>query len=489
MSLAVMTSALMSALLLSAAPISVTVEPLGFSVRSDGEQVTVTRVKPGSVAAKAGLTPGMRIERIDEPRRKFSHGPIAQLNQEDLHDALVPPWDEPLVLQVMAGKKRQSKRLTRTDPRPAEEFPVVPLPPEQFDRLTYVQQARYSALLVSVMSRPPPLTLEQQSTAYVTQGALKAVAGGGFTPSWVYVRATLDARCQGSLEKVVLSGDAPGLPRTLPSQPGALLHEAHVTLDLPLWSPDAVTRACASRSSSLEVRLRGDVFCEGAPVQQRDLPVTLAVRCEQPLPPDMEDARNLLALPGQRRATGDTSPLQQLEVGAPGKLELGARLSGVIPLPSEATVVELDAQGEVARRLLTARVQEKEPEQRFHFVLDTKEPRTARLALALKFPDGSVQLSLPVDVTVVTAEVVAEQLRRRKVAREKQESFERKLRDAWKWKWGAPCDDPPSLVAWLKDQPEVEWASGTGTHFSGFYEVRYKVRGAPEPAKINCDKY
>jgi hypothetical protein len=203
----------------------------------------------------------------------------------------------------------------------------------------------------------------------------------------------------------------------------------------------------------------------------------------------MEDVRNLLALPGQRRATGDTSPLQQLEVGAPGTLELGARLSDVIPVPSEATVVELGAQGEVARRLLTARVREKESEQRFQFVLDTKEPRTARLALELRFPDGSVQLSLPVDVTVVTAEVVAEQLRQRKVAREKQESFERKLHDAWKWKWSDPCDDPPKLVAWLKDQPEVERASGTGANFSGFYEISYKVRGAPAPAMIKCHRY
>ena len=77
MSLAVMTSALTSAWLLTAAPISATIEPLGFSVRSDGEKVTVTRVKRGSVAADAGLEPGMRIEQIDAPQRRFARGPIA----------------------------------------------------------------------------------------------------------------------------------------------------------------------------------------------------------------------------------------------------------------------------------------------------------------------------------------------------------------------------------------------------------------------------
>ncbi|WAM28601.1 PDZ domain-containing protein [Myxococcus sp. NMCA1] len=102
MFLAFMTSALTSAWLLTAAPVFVTVEPLGFTVRSDGEKVTVTRVKRGSVAARVGLEPGMRIERIDAPRRRFARGPIAKLSQVDLHDALIPTWDEPLLLQVWA---------------------------------------------------------------------------------------------------------------------------------------------------------------------------------------------------------------------------------------------------------------------------------------------------------------------------------------------------------------------------------------------------
>ncbi|CAM4511159.1 hypothetical protein MYXA107069_23495 [Myxococcus xanthus] len=50
----------------------------------------VTRIKRRSVAARVGIEPGMRIERIDAPRRRFARGPIAERSRVDLHDALIP---------------------------------------------------------------------------------------------------------------------------------------------------------------------------------------------------------------------------------------------------------------------------------------------------------------------------------------------------------------------------------------------------------------
>lgn len=484
MSLAFMTSALTSAWLLTAAPASVTVEPLGFTIRSDGEKVTVTRVKRGSVAARVGLEPGMRIERIVEPRRWFARGPIAELSRADLHDALIPTWDEPLILWVLVDTQVLPVTLARTDPRPAEEFPVVPLPKEQVDRLTELQQTQYGMRLWMLARPPPPkpeLKLEQETTAYVVAGALKAMTGGGFTPARVYARATLTARCSRTLEKVVLSGDAHGLPLTL-SPSASTQRSENFTVDLPLWAPSAVTRACASTSPpTMEVRLRGALHCKDAPVDTRDFTAALSVVCMPPEPYRAKDPRNQLALAGQSRLDDDTSPIKQFEVGEDGSLELEARPAEVIPMPSDVALVELDAKGGVTRKLQEAKVQEKEREQRFQIAIDTKAPRIVRLALELGFPDGSTLRSHPVDVRIVTKAEVAEQRRQVRAARAKLEAFERKFFDAFR----DPCADLSATMAWLQGQPEIEWASSEkdGHSFS------YGVKGSLAPLLFSCHRY
>ncbi|WP_163781921.1 PDZ domain-containing protein [Myxococcus vastator] len=487
MFLAVMTSALTSAWLLTAAPMaitgSVTVEPLGFTVQADGEQVTVTRVERGSVAARAGLEPGMRIERITAPVRRFASGPITTLSLVDLHDALIPTWDEPLQLQVWADKRFLRVELARTDPRPAEEFPVIPLPKEQVARLTPRQQAQYHMRLLMNARPPPPrpeLTLAQETTAYVVAGALKAMTGGGFTPARVYARATLTATCPGPLEKVVLGGAARGLPQTLLPSDSAR-GGSKFTVDLPLWAPAAVRRACASTSPPLKVQLRGALHCKGAPVETRDFTATLAVVCNQPTPYMAKDPRNQLALAGQSRSEDDTWPIKQFEVGENGSLELGARPSEVIPMPSKVALVELDAKGGVARRLQKAKVQETEREQRFQVAIDTKAPRTVRLALELGFPDGSTLRSHPVDVKIVTKEEVAEQDREASESYAKWKAFERKFFDAFR----DPCANLPATVTWLQAQPEIKWATSDkhGDSFS------YEVKGALAPLLFSCHRH
>ncbi|MCP3144128.1 PDZ domain-containing protein [Pyxidicoccus xibeiensis] len=478
MFLAVMTSAL-----LAATPFSVTIEPLGFSARSDGEQVTVEKVKKGSVAAKVGLAPGMRIERINSPMRLFARKPITELNETDLHDALMPAWEEPLWLTVRVGEKQAEMQLARKDRPPAEEFPVIPLPPEQLLRLTPRQHARYMARLGSYYnsdSEPQPkpaLRLEQGATAHVVGGKLKEVDGGGATPAWVYARATLDANCQRTLEKVVLRGTTPGLPRTFTRKPGFAEYNARFEVDLPLWKPAAVTRACTSKTSSLTVPLVADMYCKGVPVQKTKLTATLAVECKQEPAPGDEDLRGDFSLLVLERP-GDTLRPGQLAVGAKGNVELRVYLGNVIPRPSEATLVELDAKGKVSRRFGKEKVPEDESsDQTFQVELDTKEPRTVRLALEVRFPDGSVVLGPPEEVEVVTPEQVAEERRQIEEAHERMQSFQRKLLDARK----DPCEKIEATVAWLKAQPEIEWASGDGSH-----SFSYQVKGALAPLIFSC---
>lgn len=480
MVLAVMMSALASALL-SATPVPVSIEPLGFSVQSDGEQVTVTVVKKGSVAAKAGLKRGMRIERIDMPQRPFARGPIGKLNETDLHDALIPTWDEPLRVRVREGEEQRFLVLARKDRPPASEFPVIPLHAEQLQRLTYIQQARYFAHLASYRpareqepKRKPELKLEHEATARVVGGKLKRLEGGGFTPAWVYVRATLDASCERPLEKVVLRGTTPGMPRTFTRSPGSPESYARFAVDLPLWKPAAVARVCASKVSSLEVKLRGELYCKGVPVRKTALTVKLAVACEQASEED--DFPEKFSLRVLDRP-GATLPANQLVVGSHGAIELYAYLGNLTPRPSEVSLVELDARGEVSRRLVHRKVTAEEREPKFPIELDTKEPRIVLLALEVKFPDGSVQVGAPEEVKLLTEEQIAEQRRSIEEAYARMQAFERKLGAAWK----DPCDKLEDTVAWLKDQPEIEWASGEGRH-----SFSYKVKGALAPLIFSC---
>ena len=477
MVLAVIMSALASALL-SATPVTVSIKPLGFSVESDGEQVTVTAVKKGSVAAKAGLTRGMRIERIDMPRRPFVRGPIGKLNETDLHDALMPTWDEPLQIQVRVGEERRFLVLARKDRPPAEEFPVIPLSAEQLQRLSYVQQARYMARLASYRPEAqskPELKLTHEATARVVGGKLKKLDGGGFTSAWVYVRATLDANCRRPLEKVVLRGPAPGLPRTFTRTPGAAPYNELFKVDLPLWKPSAVTRACASKATSLEVKLRGDMYCQGLPVQKTALTAKLAVACE-PASPAEEDASpesfslRVLDRPGSKL------PANQLVVGSNGAIELDAYLRNIIPRPSEVTLVEVNTRGKLVQRRVSRKLTE-ESDPTYPVQLDTTKPRTVLLALELKFPDGSVQFSAPETVEILTEEQLAEQHRSIEEAYERMKAFERKLKAAWK----DPCEKVEQTVAWLKDQPEIEWASGDGSH-----SFSYQVKGTLAPLLFLC---
>ncbi|RYZ44861.1 MAG: hypothetical protein EOO72_05260, partial [Myxococcaceae bacterium] len=158
--------------LLAAAPFTVAVEPVGFSVRSNGEEVVITQVVPGGPAAREGLKPGMQIQNLVSPLRPGSHGPLTNMNEADLRTSLTPTWEEPLIIVVGTLQKNAMFTLRRTDKPPRVEFPVIPLPPEQVRLLTVHQQLRYTTLLSRVERgepgpvQAPTLDIQQENTAW-----------------------------------------------------------------------------------------------------------------------------------------------------------------------------------------------------------------------------------------------------------------------------------------------------------------------------------
>lgn len=118
MFLASLLSVFAGAWMFAAAPFTVTMKSAGYSASSDGETVTVTRVEPKSVAAEAGLQPGMKVKSISMPARAFIKVPLAQLGAADLQDALTPQPGESLWLKVDPPPKGPPRSCSRAASQP-----------------------------------------------------------------------------------------------------------------------------------------------------------------------------------------------------------------------------------------------------------------------------------------------------------------------------------------------------------------------------------
>ncbi|MCY1039696.1 PDZ domain-containing protein [Corallococcus sp. bb12-1] len=476
MFLASLLSFFTGAWLLAAAPFTVTMKPAGYSARSDGETVTVSQVVKGGIADKAGLQTGMTLLRIDMPFRRFtSRTPLPQLTEDELLDALTPQPGELLQLGVASKDPRKkgpwTVLLQNQEPFPDNLFPVVPLPKERMDRLTLHQMNHYFARLAQAAEaekNKPTLEAEQEASAYVVKGRLEGMMGGGFTPLQAHARLILKANCHSPLEKVELSGGAGFQARTLRPDSAIQTYQRFV-VDLPLWSVRDVVQGCASPQPPFERGLNVSMSCQGKPVLKRDVAVKLTVHCEEALPGAVTYGRQVvhLAAPWEF-LVGDTTPLS-------------ARVSidKLIPRPAEATLVELDAAGKVLRR--HASLPTDAHDQEFKVTLDTKEARTARLAVEVRFADGSNWVSAPETREVLTQEQVDARIREVREARAKLDAFEKHFFE----KFDDPCKDLPATMEWLQAQTDLEYASAEkdGHSFS------YKVKGALAPLAFSCHSW
>ncbi|NNC05822.1 hypothetical protein HJC10_23560 [Corallococcus exiguus] len=468
MFLASLLSAFAGAWMFAAAPFTVTMKSAGYSARSDGETVTVTRVEPKSVAAEAGLQKGMKVTGITQPPRGFTRVPLPQLNATDLQDALTPQPAEALWLQVETKRGSDPLILKSREPLPDNPFPVVPLTAAQQERLTPFQASRYQERLVqSAMEamRRPRVEARQNTTAYVMKGKLSGIEGGGATPLWLHPSIELRHSCGDSLEKMELSSAAGNVNLTLRPEDA---HEAGGPVELapPLWPVQQVLH-CEGAPTSLQQTLHVKLACKGLPPAEHDFTVKLTVRCDD-LHSHPRPAQPPLVLgEPQDFLMGDKTPLQ-MKVFA----------HQLIPRPTEATLVELDAQGQVLRRLAPVPLGKnaREPGLPLQVTLDTTARRTARLALDVRFSDGSTWISEPLTREIRTPAQV-EELRREKVAAGARASaFLEELNDMF----DEPCDDLPTTMKWVLAHPAIESAHGGGR------KLYYKVKGGTDFSVFMC---
>ncbi|RKG62538.1 hypothetical protein D7X30_04430 [Corallococcus sp. AB011P] len=468
MFLASLLSAFAGAWMFAAAPFTVTMKSAGYSARSDGETVTVTRVEPKSVAAEAGLQKGMKVTGITQPPRGFTRVPLPQLDATDLQDALTPQPAETLWLQVETKRGSDQLILKSREPLPDNPFPVVPLTDAQQARLTPNQASRYQQRLVQFAveaMRRPQVEARQNTTAYVMKGKLSGIDGGGATPLWLHPSIELRHTCGDSLEKMELSSAAGNVNLTLRPE-DATQAGGPIQLAPPLWPMQQVLR-CEGAPTALQQTLHVKLACKGRPPAEHDFNVKLTVRCDdlhsQPGPAQpplvLEEPKDFLV--------GDTTPLQ-MKVFA----------HQLVPRPTEATLVELDAQGQVLRRLTPVPMGKNahEPGLPLQVTLDTTARRTARLALDVRFSDGSTWLSEPQTREIRTRAQV-EGLRREALETNARASaFLEELNDTF----SEPCDDVPTTMKWILAHPAIEAAH------TGFRKLHYKVKGSSHFSVFMC---
>ncbi|RKG92781.1 hypothetical protein D7V88_04800 [Corallococcus terminator] len=455
--------------MLAAVPFTVTVKSAGYSARSDGETVTVTQVVKKGSADKAGLKTGMTLLRISMPVRSFtSHTPLPLLNEADLLDALTPQPGEYLELRVASkGPKKKgpgSVLIQSREPVPDNPFPVMPLSKEQLERLSAQQMGLYFARLAQSTNEAmsgPVFRVSQKTTAYVAKERLEGVEGGGYTPLQVHPRLILELDCGGPLEKVELRGDAGFQARTLRPD-AANSTAARFVVDPPLWTSEDVVQGCASARTTHMRTLHGSLSCQGRPVMERDIPVTLTVSCDESIPQRVASARDLLSLEEPWDIlVGDTAPLN-----------VAVYLDRLIPRPTEVALVELDEGGKAVQRHATLELPQELQAQKLQVSLDTTRARTARLAVKVRFADGGIWMSEPQKRLIRSKEQVE--------ANAKLEPLAERLGEKFK----DPCADLAATNAWLNEQPDLIFASDDATQPYFFYSVA----GTHGTVKVACPR-
>ncbi|MHA7633807.1 hypothetical protein [Corallococcus sp. M7] len=470
MFLASLLSIFAGAWMFAAAPFTVTMKSAGYSARSDGETVTVTQVEPRSVAAEAGLQEGMQVKRIDMPARAFIKVPLAQLDATDLQDALTPQPGESLWLKVDPHPKGTTQVVLKSrEPLSANVFPNTPLTQAQQERLTPMQFAMYHARIQQAFleeQERPRFDARQGTTVYVMKGKLVGVEGGGATPLWLHPNIDLQVSCLTGVESVELVSTAKGVRRTLGPEDSRYPGTKTFDLTPALWPVPRVLQQCKGAPKPLEQSLRIKLTCKGKPPLERDVAMKLDVQCDVPAP-------------GRRQPLDLREPWDFM-VGDKTPLQVDVSAHHLIPRPTEATLVEVDAQGRVTRRLRPLPIGRNAHESslQVEVPLDTTVARTARLALEARYSDGSTWISEPQTREIRSQAQREADEREVMVAHAKLEAFQKRLAAQFK----DPCADLPATMKWMDAQSDLEYASAEedGHSFS------YKVKGALAPLIFIC---
>lgn len=441
-------------------------EVLGFAVEVKGDAVEVITVEPGSPAAKAGLVVGVQLARPSSPVYVFGRaGPFAQLNERDLRDWLTPSWGEPLIVRGTLEGKSRTYVMARTDPEPKVRFPEMPLSTAQLQRLSVMNQARYyqelNMFMASRMRAARPkeaaLSLSARPEVELTPQGVEANGQVAATPEWLYLEDRLSFSCERSpMRRIELVGPAP-VTKVAATTSDSALQGASVPVELPLWRVKDAQAACKEGRTSLpSVVLTGTLGCEGVPDVSVELSLPLTLRCAATAPQERYHLDGLRVRSPETVQVGDKAPTQ---------LEVWWR--ALRPTPTLVTVVELDARGAVSKRLSAAPPPRKDDEgdtTKLTVQLDTRKERDVQLALEVKFPDGTIDLSKAHRVRVITREREAAELKAFQAKLATQEEVLARLRATFP----KLCDQPDAAVAWLREQPGVDLATNHGGHNLSF---------------------
>lgn len=438
--------------LLALATSPLTIEPLGFTFERAGDEVVVTAVQPGSAAEKAKLSTGDVITRVSLPMRVGLRRPFSKLTDEELVLTLTPPHFEQLVVTV---KGKGTRVMARTDPPPADPFPEV-LSPDELQRLTTNELARYYAALSakrssqrSAPSREVEPRFELSKQTAITIGGppskrfIAQLIATAATPEWVHYRGSLRYRCDASpMTRVEFRGTP---PRTL-STGERQQHGGSIDAELPLWPTKDVFAACDSKRTELTAEVPLALSCTGAEPAPVTLTATLKVTCDE------------AARPGRRLDALRISP-ERLVVGDEGRVEARLWWDDLQPTPSKVRVVQVLESGKTE---VLSELPLQKGETKTSVAVSTKSAGDVQLAVEVEFADRSVDRGPTQRVRVLSKEQAeAENARATKAAANFQ-AVQKRLQE----KFPDACKAPAKAVEWLKQQPEVTYASVNGHDFS-----------------------
>lgn len=444
---------LLALLVVAAAPLDIA--PLGFSVQVEGDAVVVRTVKAGSVAQKAGLTPGFVVERVVSPQYLFGHGPLAQLPPEDLATLLTPPHGENLTMLGRDGDGR-SKPITmaRTDPAPANPFPDLALPAEKVVRLSLMQQSQYrlAQMMGAQKQRAdaeaarPPFELDVRGAVEIGPDGVHTGVNTAVTPEWIYFDDRLRFRCQGGpMRSIEMTGPSP-VAKVVATSTDKALQGGSSEVQLPLWRTKDAIDACRRKQTTLpSVTLTATLRCEGKEPRSMPLSAPLTLSCVDKAEEVHLDALRIKS--PERVVAGTQEPVL---VSVWGR--------ALRPPPTSAAVIELDDKGKAVKRWPVTVPAQTTLETTVP--VDLSKPRTVTLALEVKFPDGSIDRSTPKKLRILSAAAREEEDRAFQARTDQMFAVNARLTKVFP----DPCADPEATVKWLRAQPEVSLATNHEGH-------------------------
>jgi hypothetical protein len=258
-----------------------------------------------------------------------------------------------------------------------------------------------------------------------------------------------------------LVGPAP-FPKVTASSTDAHREGGQVEVQLPLWRIVDAVEACKGRRSTLpSVVLTGTLRCEGLAPLTVEVSAPLALTCAPAAKAFGPRWDALRVRSAETLVTGPNAPTT-----------VSVWWDVLRPTPRAVTVVELDDGGAVLTRhqALTPSSALNAGNSEAFVRLDTSRPRVVSLALELAFPDGSIALSAPQTVSIVTPAQREADLERSAALSRRMTEVHDQLNQAFT----NPCSNPDAAVIWLNIQPGVSQA----TNFEG-HNLSYLVGGRP----------